>query len=337
VKKALLSLALVVFSVNMAFAATAKAGGTELPRFQHGPTADDDTFSVAEAYPVEVGGLDSDLPCSGGDISPNQRFCGVEQSTVDSDVVPGTQVGNVAAAPGILALQSTGGDGSPVRLDVNCFVSCPDGQTQPFVQSYRLIKNVPGSGKCPTTFAPRTFYQFGGGVRTWWTLIYTQPGTTFTLELTVRCLTANGQPTLHIDVWKWEVVVTFESLRRVIDVLHQGTIGTTEVPCIASEDMFAALKDSVDLIEDAINAAVPDVVTAQDELFRMEALIISFTSFVDCFDAEAVFSQAFPPSNDIQLGDNGFTGIIDTVENPCACKLLADLEALALCEGIVTP
>jgi hypothetical protein len=69
----------------------------------------------------------------------------------------------------------------------------------------------------------------------------------------------------------------------------------------------------------------------------MEALIISFTAFVDCFDAEAVFSIAFPPSNDIQLGDNGFTGIIDTVENPCACKLLADLEALALCEGIVTP
>jgi hypothetical protein len=329
VKKALLSLALVVFSVNMAFAATAKAGGTELPRFQHGPTEDDDTFSIAEAYPVEVGPLASDLPCSGGDISPNQRFCGAEQTDV-----------NVEAAPGILALKSTGGDGSPVRLDVNCFVSCPEGQTQPFVQSYRLIKNVPGSGKCPTTFAPRTFFQFGGGVRTWWTLIYTQPGTTFTLELTVRCLTANGQPTLHIDVWKWEVVVTFQSLRAVIDVLHTNTIGTTEVPCIASEDMYAALEDSVDLIENAItgadNGGVPDVVTAQDELFRMEALIISFTSFVDCFDAEAVFSQAFPPSNDIQLGDNGFTGIIDTVENPCACKLLADLEALALCSGIVT-
>jgi hypothetical protein len=326
VKKALLSLAIAVLSVNMAFAAAVKAGGTELPRFQHGPTADDDTFSIAEAYPVEVGGLDADLPCSGGDISANARFCGAEQSTAS----------NVEAAPGILALKSVGGDGSPVRLDVNCFVSCPDGQTQPFVQSFRLIKNVPGSGKCPTTFAPRTFYQFGGGVRTWWTLIYTQPGTTFTLELTVRCLTANGQPTLHIDVWKWEVVVTFESLRRVIDVLHQGTIGTTEVPCIASEDMYIALEGSVDLIADAINAAVPDVVGAQDELFRMEALIISFTAFTDCFVAEQVFSEAFPPSNDIQLGDFGFTGIIDTFENPCACKLLADLEALALCSGIVT-
>jgi hypothetical protein len=323
VKKALLSLALAVFSVNMAFAATAKAGGTELPRI--GP--DGRTFFLSEAYPATSGRLETDDPCSHGTIEENSPFCGVDH------VGPN----NIKAVPGVFALKSTGGDGSPVRLDVNCFVSCPDGQTQPFVQSYRLIKNVPGSGKCPTTFAPRTFYQFGGGVRTWWTLIYTQPGTTFTLELTVRCLTANGQPTLHIDVWKWEVVVTFQSLRAVIDVLHTNTIGTTEVPCIASEDMFAALKDSVDLIEDAINAAVPDVVTAQDELFRMEALIISFTSFVDCFDAEAVFSQAFPPSNDIQLGDNGFTGIIDTVENPCACKLLADLEALALCEGIVTP
>jgi hypothetical protein len=322
VKKALLSLALAVFSVNMAFAATAKAGGTDLPRI--GP--DGRTFFLAEAFPVIDGVTPpkTDLPCSGGDISPNERFCGGQQDGR-----------NVNAVPGIFALASTGGHGSSVRLDVNCFVRCPDGQTQPFVQSFRLIKNIPGSAKCPNTFAPRTFFQFGGGVRTWWTLIYTQPGTTFTLELTVRCLTANGQPALHIDVWKWVVVVTFDSLRAVIDVLHTNTLGTTEVPCIASEDMFFALEDSVNRIESAITATVPDVVGAQDELFRMEALIISFTAFTECFNAEQVFSMAFPPSNDIQFGDFGFTGIIDTLENPCACKLLADLEALAICSGIV--
>src|SRR5262249_48796628 len=158
----------------------------------------------------------------------------------------------------------------------------------------------------------------------------------FQLELTVRCLTPNGQPAIHIDVWKWVVGVSFDSLRNVIDVLHQGTLGTTEVPCIASEDMFLALKDSVSRIEDAIRGAntggEPGVVSVEDELFKREALIISFTAFPDCFVAETVFSQAFPPSNDIQLGDFGFTGIIDTIENPCACKLLADLEALAICE-----
>jgi hypothetical protein len=236
----------------------------------------------------------------------------------------------------VFALQTVGGGGDPVRLDVNCFVSCPDGQTQPFVQNVRLVKEIPGSGKCPNTFAPRTFFQFGvSGIRTWWTLIYTQPGTTFTLEVTVRCLTPNGQPAIHQDIWKWKVVVTFASLRAVIDVLHTNTLGTTEVPCIASEDMFLALRDSVGRIEEKINADVPDVVGAQDELFNMEALIISFTAFTDCFVAENVFSQAFPPSNDMQNGDFGFTGIIDTIENPCACKLLADLEALALCEGII--
>jgi hypothetical protein len=319
VKKALLSLALAVLSVNAAFAVTAKSGGVELPRFENG------SFSIPEAFRATSGDLASDEACADGVISSNAVFCGENQGA-----------DNINAVPGVLALQTVGGNGSPVRLDVNCFVTCPEGFTQPFVQSFRLIKEVPGSGKCPNTFAPRTFFQLGGSqVRTWWTLIFTQPGTTFTLELTVRCLTPDGHPAIHIDVWKWTVVVTFESLKRVIDVLHQGTIGTTEVPCIASEDMFDALQESVQAIEDKINAEVPDVVGAQDELFQLEALIISFTAFVDCFVAEQVFSFQFPPSNDIQLGDFGFTGIIDTIENPCACKLLADLEALAICEGIV--
>jgi hypothetical protein len=328
VKKALLSLALAVFSVNAGFAATAKAGGQQLPQIPHG------TISIAEAYPAFVGTVGTDEPCSGGDVSANTRFCGGEQ-VFDKDPVD-RPLGNVRAVPGIFALDTVGGGGDPVRLNINCFVSCPEGQTQPFVQNVRLVKEIPGSGKCPNTFAPRTFFQFGAsGIRTWWTLIYTQPGTTFTLELTVRCLTPNGQPAIHQDIWKWKVVVTFESLRAVINVLHTNTLGTTEVPCIASEDMFHALQDSVDRIEEKINADVPDVVGAQDELFNMEALIISFTAFTDCFVAENVFSQAFPPSNDLQNGDFGFTGIIDTIENPCACKLLADLEALALCEGII--
>jgi hypothetical protein len=136
----------------------------------------------------------------------------------------------------------------------------------------------------------------------------------------------------------WEVVVSFESLQAVIDVLHQNALGTTEVPCIASEDLYQALKDSVEAIRTQIMPPGPrDVAAAQDELFELEALIISFTAFTDSFVAESVFSAAFPPSNDIQFGDLGFTGIVDTVENPCGCKLLADLEAIGTCYGITGP
>ena len=145
---------------------------------------------------------------------------------------------------------------------------------------------------------------------------------------------------LHIDRWTWEVQATFESLRNVIDVLHSNTIGTNEVPCIASEDMYRALQASVDLIEAEINPAapgLPDRAGAQDELFKMEALIVSFAAFTDCFLADEVFSAAFPPSNDIQFGNMGFTGILDSLENPCACKLLADLEAIGLCYDITSP
>jgi hypothetical protein len=326
VKKALLSLALAVLSVNAAFAVTATAGGTAITITEH------PVRLLAEAFPGASSALKDSPSCfEGTAIEDNITFCG-EGPGVGPD---GETPDNIQSVPGVFSLQTTGT--GPVRLDVNCFVTCPPGQSQPFVQSFRLKKEIPGSGKCPGTFAPRTFFQFGGGVRTWWTLIFTQPGTKFTLELTVRCLNGAGFPVLHIDRWVWEVVATFESLRQVINVLHTNAIGTTEVPCIASEDMFIALKDSVTRIEEKITADVPDVVGAQDELFAMEALIISFTAFTDCFVAEEVFSQFFPPSNDIQFGDFGFTGIIDTIENPCACKLLADLEFIALCEGIVTP
>jgi hypothetical protein len=320
VKKALLSLALAVLSVNAAFAVTATAGGTPIPCEDHGTRLLAEAFKGASSVDGPIAGPSCDDPA----IQANGTFCG-EENRGD----------NIKSVPGIFSL-ATKGTG-PVRLDVNCFVTCPAGQSQPFVQSFRLKKEIPGSGKCPGTFAPRTFFQFGGGVRTWWTLIFTQPGTTFTLELTVRCLNGAGFPVLHLDRWTWKVVATFESLRHVINVLHSNAIGTTEVPCIASEDMFNALLGSVDAIEGKITEAVPDVVGAQDELFKMEALIISFTAFTDCFVAEEVFSQFFPPSNDIQFGDFGFTGIIDTIENPCACKLLADLEFIAICEGIVTP
>ena len=63
----------------------------------------------------------------------------------------------------------------------------------------------------------------------------------------------------------------------------------------------------------------------QDRLFEMEALLIAFSAFGDCFIAEAFFNT-LPPSNDMQNGAFGWTGVLDTIENPCACKLLVDID-----------
>jgi hypothetical protein len=340
VKKALLSLtllSLVAVVTPSAIAVPVVGAGTiTLPVFQH--PGEGQAFALAEAYPAIPGLLSADHAnkCLGErEISAAQPFCGVEQIVLADEGDP-SFTGH--AVPGIFALQShsVSEEDPRQRLDVNCFAMCPpnSGQTQPFVQSFRLIKNVPGSNKCPVTYGPRTFLQFGSGIRTWWSLIYTQPGTTFTLELTVRCLQPNGKPALHVDKWVWEVVATFESTLRVLDVLHTNAIGTTEVPCISSEDMYIALRESVKEIRDIITQDPENIVDAQDSLFKTEALLIAFCAFTDCFIPENVFSVQFPPSNDMQSGDFGWTGIIDTLENPCCCKVMVDIESIGECYGI---
>jgi hypothetical protein len=312
VKKALLSLALALVAANSAFAATAQAGGSTLP------VNDNGHFFIAEAYPVEPAGYgDVTIPCENALIEDNNQWDGPTP----------TGPTNSRAVGGVLSLIPADG-----TMNTSAFATCAPDETDPFVQSYRLIKKIPGSDKCPTTYEPQTFVQFGSYVRTWWTLIYTQPGTTFTLELTVRCLDAYGRPTLHIDRYVWEVVATLETLKNVIDVLHTGALGTTEVPCISSEDMYQALQDSVD----AIAADLDDRKEAQDRLFEAEACVISFACFVDCFIPQDVFSAAFPPANSLQFGDYGFTGLIDTLENPCACKILVDLEYIGECYEITS-
>src|SRR5262249_16136431 len=161
------------------------------------------------------------------------------------------------AAPGNLCLLRKG-----LALDVNCFAVTPPGQFGPcFVQAFRLIKQVPGSFKCPDVFGtphfdkdgnllPFTFFQFGSGVRTWWALNFTQPGTKFILEVISVCRSTDllggvpGNSVVHKDTWSWRVTATPETLANLIEVMHGGAVSTLEVPCILGEDMFDALKSA---------------------------------------------------------------------------------------------
>jgi len=134
-----------------------------------------------------------------------------------------------------------------------------------------------------------------------------------------------------------------------IDLLHENPIGTSEIPCIAAENMYYALKTNVKQLEnDTFTtahvrlSADSNRVAQQNDIFNLEALITVFCVFGDCFESTAqnpggAIFMTFPPSNDPQLSFGGaLTGIIDTPENPCCCKLLVDVERLAEAYGIVS-
>lgn len=252
----------------------------------------------------------------------------------------------VTAVPGIFALCSVnrnllaGGDPDlRQRLNCNAFATCPTNFTSPFVQSCRLIKVIPLQPKCPGVFPGATFVQFSPNIRTWWALLYSPPGTRFILQVTTRCLgragtVAFGTTNVHIDEYEWRVCVTVESILAVLDVLHSHPVGTSEIPCIAAEDIYLALRGAIARIACQAASTTPSNPRTQDFLFNAEALVIAFCAFGDCFIAEDFFGT-FPPTNDVDLGGAfGPTGILDTIENPCCCKLLVDLDALGGGDGL---
>jgi len=241
----------------------------------------------------------------------------------------------VTAVPGVFALCSNyrqqlgAGTDLRQRLNVNAFAACPGpGYTTPFVQSVRLTKVIPLQPKCPGVFPGATFNQFGANIRTWWALQFTPPGTSFVLDVTVACQGVpsqgnGGKTIISIDRYTWRVEVSIESILAVVDVLHSNPVSTSEIPCIAAEDVYLALRLAVSRI-----GCATDQFQRQNRLFEAEALVVAFCAFGDCFIAEDFFGT-FPPSNDADMaGAFGPTGILDTIENPCCCKLLVDLDNL---------
>jgi len=305
-------------------------------------------FNLAEAYPCTVTAYPDNLG-----IAPQGLFKGV---CIDD------RVGPPGAAPGLLCLARKG-----FALDVNCFAVVPVGQFPPcFVQGYQLTKEVPGSFKCPDVYGlphfddkgnliPYRYFQFGSGVRTWWSLNFTQPGTRFILDVVSVCRTTPavngvaGTPALHKDRWIWRVVADVNTLRYVIEVMHGGAVSTLEIPCILAEDMYDALVKAQEKLATAIGSTDENRLTGiGNAIFDFEALIVANCLFVEVLNPLVAFPgpdqfgapNIQPPGNLAQtvfFGGQGsaVAGIIDTIEHPCCCKLLVDLEWISIRQGLV--
>jgi hypothetical protein len=361
VKQGLLTLA----GVTRAMAAAMPAHADLTTSIQ---TINQTTYNLAQAYPCTVG----TYPTSEGisDLRVWAGSCGdsTNISLTPTDLAPSSAFPNgqalAGATPGLLCLARNG-----LALDVNCFAVASSLATPPqfgpcFVQAFYLVKQVPGSFKCPDVYGlphfddkgnllPYQYFQYGNGVRTWWALNFTQPGTKFILSVVSVCRTSAqttggplGSAFVHKDVWTWRVVASPETMLTLINVMHGGAVSTLEVPCIIGEDMYDALVKAQGRLQAAVSGA--NSTEIGNSIFDMEALIVSNCLFVDVLDPLQAFPGApqfsapniQPPGNlapSVAIGNGGtaIAGIIDTIENPCCCKLLVDLEWIAIKNGII--
>ena len=300
-------------------------------------------FKVAQVYPA--------LLCD--PVAPFKQL----GTWVGSDVTAFPKV----AIPGILSLSTLANN----RLNVNAFITCCPGGTVNLTD-VRLVKTVPGSAKYPGCYPAYTVTQIGPEqIRTWWNLNYTQPGTKFCLTLTGTCNTPGtpgtpggpstcqfhgtpgnpgnwrkpctckpgnpgtpGSTVPYSDVWCWEVVANPDTFILLIDLFHSNAIGTSEVSCIPDEAVYDGLVLGAQTVKTALAAynaskTVANRIAAIDAIQSLEAYILVNTLSVEWLgDIAEVIN--LPPGNFLPLG----SGIWNTCENPCACKLLADLEYL---------
>jgi hypothetical protein len=342
------------------------------------------TFNLAQDYPAVSGSYTGSLPVT---IAPNGCWnpaaagfneanptvqaptlltrCSATVNPTLTSVGPLGQTGFAVA--GILCLP-TAGDLLNPRLNVNAFAVAGPGDDPAlgcFVQMARLIKEIPGSIKCPDTYGTpvfdingnptgqpaRRYAQFGAtpsGIRTWWALNYSMPGTKFSLELTVVCrrrLTSGiTVPDIHVDRYTWVVVANADTLPVVINLLHTTTIGTSEIPCFVSEQAYCDFMAAAGLVKQA------DLSGSQDDRFAavttFEGLIGQYCTFVDFVDPTLLFpgppdplspqTPTYQPPGDLGdiPGGAGSVGVIDSLENPCCCKMLVDIERIAKDWGI---
>jgi hypothetical protein len=218
---------------------------------------------------------------------------------------------------------------------------CPTGTT-PVIQGIKLVKTVPFIPKCPDVYPGATYVQtpMSTGLRTWFPLKHSPCETTFQLEIEFSCVGPDPRSgvrvvrEVRVNRFNFRVVITPEVLSWVVHALHNEPLGVCEVPCITDEGLFQLLVDQATTINREFQGGASRIRQLNTAFDAMEATIVA-----NCFFTLSVWqvSGTAPnlvvnpcaifggtlPGNFTRI-TNGF-GIVDTLENPCCCKLISDL------------
>jgi hypothetical protein len=286
------------------------------------------TVNILQTIPVEP--LSDGLPA--GVTGTRRCFVGSADGAVGGDDQTIHYVGNVLCI-----------DPGPSGTFDSWASNCPEG-SEAVIQGVKLIKTVPTIPKCPDIYPGGVFVQtpMSTGIRTWWPLKHTPCETTFRLEIEFGCVGPDPNGIRRIlevrrNVYTFKVVVTPDTLSWVVDALHNQPLGVCEVPCITDEALFATLYAQAEAIGTAAAGLPGSVLTLNRAIDTMEATVVNRCLFVLSAwqigdDGAVVPCALFPdggPWGNFTVGDFGF-GIVDTLENPCCCKLVSDLYWLKL-------
>jgi hypothetical protein len=202
------------------------------------------------------------------------------------------------------------------------------------VQGLKLIKVVPLIPKCPDLWPGQTFIQTGlTGVRTFFPLKFSPCDTTFTLEVEfgiVDPTVPRNISEVRLNRFVFRVTVLPQTLEWIVDALHCQPLGICEVPCITDEALFQTLITQ----SRAVAAAVGNVQNFNNAIDLMESTVVRNCLFqpqlfqltdAGVLEPCAIFAGRLP--SNATIAAFGF-GIVDTVENPCCCKLISDLACL---------
>jgi hypothetical protein len=221
--------------------------------------------------------------------------------------------------------------------------NCPSGQT-PVIQGVKLIKTEPLIPKCPDVYPGATFvlYPQNQGIRTWFPLKHTPCETTFRLEIEFACVGPDPRAggvrvtrQVRVNAFNFVVKITPDTLSWVVHALHNEPLGVCEVPCITDEAFFQLLLNQSNNIRTAAAGLPGTVRTLNTALDVMEATIVNRCLFLISVAQVTTVGSTLVVNPCTLFGSAGlwgnFTvadfgwGIVDTLENPCCCKLISDI------------
>jgi hypothetical protein len=355
---------LVMLAIGLARPASAQSPGSgKQPVAPSAPVTVDyytDVLQTLAVSPTAAG-----LPELPREITSAARcFVGSAAGPVPGSFVPLRYVGNVLCIdPG------PNGDFQSFL----CAADCPP-DSVPVLQGVTLRKIEPLVPKCPDVYPGHDLMLTpqNGGIRTWFPLKHTPPGTEFLLSFEVALVRPSGFTTrqvpfeVRIRNYHLRVTVTPDTLAWVVHALHNEPLGVCEVPCITDEGLFDLLLRQADTIRGKgvpVAAALrridlaresgstTDLRAAQTALNDLQSTVVELNTALDVMEATIAARTLFMVSvwrteqgaggaltrvvpcalfpNDglwgnFTVADFGW-GIVDTLENPCACKLIADL------------